>query len=208
MSSLRFLIRGLLQEGPVDKMKNAGVPPVIAEYLYDALPPECADHAAWFMKQLIDSMHQFKDYFLKYKVNIKKFKKTKDKIAKSVADASIEELESVIDDKMEDIELICQWSSKTKTNLSKSKNIVISVNQGRGKASKMEKVPLTLSSAVQAARDFFEMSDGTVVLELSNGWYWLDRETSSCSIEAEKMGHCGQAGESGPFRGQSQCNCR
>jgi ankyrin repeat protein len=33
--------------------------------------------------------------------------------------------------------------------------------------------------------------EGTIIKELSDGYYWIDLETSECGIEADAMGHCG-----------------
>ena len=63
MSSLRSLIRDLLQEGPLEKMRNSGVPAPIAEFVYEFLPDEFIAHSLWFIKQMIDSQHQFEDNF-------------------------------------------------------------------------------------------------------------------------------------------------
>lgn len=37
-------------------------------------------------------------------------------------------------------------------------------------------------------------SKGTVKMEFSNGYYWIDLDTNSCSYEGREMGHCGMDG--------------
>ena len=204
MSSVRSLIRqlleedSLLKEGPLEKMRNSGVPAPIAEFLYEFLPDECKPHSLWFVKQLIATQHQFEDNFKRYKDNIKLYKKSKDDKYLSRAKVAVTMLKQVISMNDEDIKLVCNWTTRTKTNLSKAKFVELVGEKGRyGEPAETEKVPLDLGSAVQAARQYFDMSDGETILDLANGWHWLDRQTSSCSVEASLMGHCGQSGNSG-----------
>lgn len=56
-------------------------------------------------------------------------------------------------------------------------------------AASLEYHEILKSKDIKVFKNYKEQ--GHIILELSNGWYWVDLETNQSSEEAKRMGHCG-----------------
>lgn len=197
MSLLRSVIRGylaesLLLEGPFEKMRNMGMPEPFAEWFLDFLPDYSKQHAHWYAAQFSSMMHQFKDHINQYKKAIKRGKK-EPRLAKdmqALASIQFQKWKDAIGDTINDIEVIDKWAESANINLSKKKEVKLSIGD------EVETIKFNFSSAIKAAKQHYNLQDGKIFMNLSGGWYWLDRESNYCSIESSLMGHCGRADDS------------
>lgn len=194
MSLLRSIIKGILiesilLEGPLDKMRNMGMPEPFAEYFYEILPEYSKSHAHWYALQISEMMHQFKDYILEYKKAIKKARKNPElaQEMKTVSDFQFQKWKDVVNDSIRDIEVIDKWAQDAGINISKKKEVNVLVGDER------EDVPFDFSSAIRAAKEYYNLQDGKIIMALPGGWTWIDRESHVCSVEASLMGHCGRS---------------
>jgi len=106
-------------------------------------------------------------------------------------------LKKVIQDMQPVIEIICQWATETGVNLSKKKTADIPTGKQDDKGREIyKKVPFDLGVAEQLATRHLGIQEGKKFMEFDDGWYWLNRETNVCSIEARLMQHCGRTDHS------------
>ena len=194
MNIFKSVIRGmisesLLAEGPLDKMRNMGMPPEFAEWFYNFLPDYSKNHSHWYALQFSEMMHQFKDHIKSYKNALKRAQK-EPRVARDmekIAEMQFEAWKDAILDTQDDVKVVDEWAAESNINLSKKKEVNVFVG-GENKS-----VPFSFAAAVNAAKEFFQLKDGKIFMRLPNGWYWLDRESNYCSIESKLMGHCGRA---------------
>jgi len=179
-----YISQSLLIEGPLDKMRNMGIPEEIGAWIIDFLPEYSKNHASWYAKEFANSFHQFKDYLKQYRVAKKKGKDP------AFISTLFDKIKEVISNTSEDIRIVDEWAKKTNSNLTNKKKTKVLIGE------KLETVPFDLASAVKTSKNYFKIQDGNVFMTLSNGWNWLDRETNFCSIEAKMMRHCGMADNS------------
>lgn len=189
-----IISEAVLLEGPLDKLRNMGIPEPFAEWFFDFLPEYSKNHVHWYALELKNSMHQFKDHIKQYKSALKRAKKEPalENDMKKIAEFQFDKWKESIESTKDDIETINKWAEQTNINLSKKKEVEITI----GNTSRTESVPFSFAAAVSAANQYYNLQDGEVFMSLPNGWYWLDRESNYCSIEASLMGHCGRADDS------------
>jgi hypothetical protein len=180
-----FISQSLLIEGPLDKMRNMGVPEEVGEWIIDFLPEYSKKHAIWYAKEFSEAFHQFKDYLKQYRT-AKKKKKDPEFIS-----LLFQKLIDVISNTEKDVEVIDKWAESTKANLSSKKNTEVVV--GSRYSAKLESVPFNFASAARTAKQYFDIQEGSTFMTFPDGWSWLNRETNYCSIEGRMMGHCGMS---------------
>lgn len=198
MLLLENVVRGLLKEtllleGPIDKLRNMGIPEPFAKWFYERLPEYSKPHAHWYARELSDLMHQFNEYITGYKKAIKKSKKDEKlgydmiQASKAVAKRLFEKWQDTINDVLKEIDLINNWAERDEINISSKKRIEMPSGGV---------VPFTFSSAAEVAKRYFGIEDEKIFMRLPGGWYWMDLSTNYCSIEAKQMGHCGKTDDS------------
>lgn len=176
-----YLSKHLLVEGPLEKMRNMGVPEEVGTWIIEFLPEYSKNHALWYSKVFAKAFHQLKDYLKQYKVAKKQKKDPK------LISLLFEKLKDVIYNTKDDIAVIDRWAEKTNTNLGSKKRAQVVIGD------EVETVEFDFATAVKVAKQYFDIQEGSSFMQFEDGWNWLDRQTHYCSVEGKMMGHCGMS---------------